>query len=390
MPVSHSRAAGTMAVVNLPRTLAAGLLAVVFVLTTAACGGVKNPEGWASPVVTDSTLYYFPRKDRLTALSVQPDGAFREAWSIPMSGQQEPKVGFKAVYDATIDGNTLFFGSWDGKFYAVSGVDGSVRWTLSSEIDGGVVGGPIVADGKVIFGTTDGKLYVRDAATGQPAQGWDAGGVSFSEGIWAAPVVSAGVVFVATMDGEVSAFRLADGARAWDKPFKNSGAIADLTLIDADRLFVPGLNKKVTIVSTADGSVVAGPFTMHDWVWSRPAVQGNVAYFGDFGGKVHALDITNGVEVWGAPYDAGTRVKSAPVVIGDMLIVATREPAVHFIDRTTGQAKNTVPLDAVGSVRANLVVRDGKALVATTKGKLLEADPARLAVTPLTIVSVAK
>lgn len=376
--------------VNLPRALAAGLLAVVFVVTTAACGGVKNPEGWASPVVSDSAIYYFPKKDRLTALSVEADGTVRETWTVPNSTQQDPKAEFKAVYDAVEDDENLYFGSWDGALYAIAKADGAIRWSRGDRIAGGIVGGPVLAGENIVFGTIDGRVYLLDRETGDTASGWPRGGLSFSKGIYAAPVVSGEVVYVATLAGEVHAYRLADASPVWSQPFKNSGAIADLALIDEDRLFVPGLNKKVTIVSTADGSVTAGPFAIGEWIWSRPAVAGDVVYFGDFGGNVHALDITTGQDVW-PPYDAGARIKSAPVIIGDVLIVATRDPEVHFIDRKSGQMKNSVPLlDDSGSVRAALVVRDGKALVATTKGKLFEADPARLAVTPLTIVSVGR
>ena len=375
---------------NLPRALAAGLLAVVFVMTTAACGGVKNPEGWASPVVSDSSIYFFPKKDRLTALTVEADGTVRETWSIPNSSQGDAKSEFKAVYDAAEDEDSLYFGSWDGELYAVEKADGAVRWSRGDEIAGGIVGGPVLAGENLVFGTTDGRVYLLNKDSGNTASGWPKGGLSFSKGIYAAPVVSGDTVYVATMAGEVHAYRLSDASAVWAQPFKNSGAIADLALVGDDRLFVPGLNKKVTILSTADGSRVAGPFTVEHWVWSRPAVAGDVVYFGDFAGKVHALDITTGLNVW-EPYDAGARIKSAPVVIGDMLIVATRDPEVHFIDRNTGLMKNSVPLlEGSGSVRAALVVRDGKALVATTKGKLFEADPSRLAVTPLTIVSLAR
>ncbi len=375
--------------VNLPRALAAGLLAAVFVMTTAACGGVKNPEGWASPVVSDSSLYYFPKKDRLTALSIDADGNASVTWSIPSSTQQEPKAAFKAVYDSVSDGESLYFGSWDGQLYAVSLKNGAVEWSRGNAIAGGIVGGPVLEGSYLAFGTTDGKLYVLDKSTGDAAAGWPKGGLSFSKGIYAAPVIAGDTVFVATMGGEVSAYRLADASPVWAQPFKNSGAIADLALVGTDRLFVPGLNKKVTVISTSDGSTVAGPFHIGEWVWSRPAIAGDVLYFGDFGGKVHALNITTGEDVW-PPYDAGARVKSAPVVIGDTLIVATRDPEIHFIDLKTGTMKNSVPLDNAGSVRASLVVLNGKALIATTQGKLFEADPARLQVTPLSIASVAR
>jgi outer membrane protein assembly factor BamB len=375
-----------MGLVNSPRSVAAGLIVVVFALLATACGGIKNPEGWASPVGQDSTIYYFPKKDRVAALSVE-GGLATETWTFPAPNREDQKdLKFKAVYDAASDGTTLYFGSWDGRVLALDGASGEVRWTLKSEIQGGIVGGPIIAGDYIAFGTTDGRVYVRQRTTGSTAPGWPDRGIDFPVGVWAAPVYHDGTLYIATMGGEVWAYDIATATPTWPEPFKTTGAIADLAFIEGGRLFVPSFNKKVYVLDAATGREIAQPFAASDWIWSRPAVADGTIYFGDFSGKVYALDITTLTPKWPAPYDSGASVKAAPVVIGDTLVVANRDPEVHFINTATGQRLNMVPLNDAGTVRASLVEYDGKALVATTKGRLFLADPERWAVTPLAVV----
>jgi len=356
-----------------PRSVAAGLLVIAFALSAAACGGVKNPEGWASPVDQDSTLFYFPEKDRVAAVRLE-DGFARQAWTFPADNREDHEdLKFKAVYDAAIADGILYFGAWDGPVLALHTENGEVAWAFD-RVQGGIVGGPVVQDGIVAFGTTEGRIYVRDARTGEPAPGWPENGLDLSDGIWAPPVIEEGRLFIATMGGDLLAFDLASGREAWDAPFEASGAIADLALVAPGRLFVPSLDKRVRLVDTATGRPIGPAFVARDWIWTRPAVADGYMYFGDFSGNVYALSIENLSERW-IPYDAGKRIKAAPVVIGDTLVVATRDPEVHFIDIRNGQRLNTVPIPDAGTVRAGLIEHDGMAIVATTRGRLFVADP---------------
>ncbi len=380
-----------MGLVNLPRLTGAGLLLAGFALLSAACGGVKNPEGWASPAIDSSAIYYFPDKDRVVSATLAADGTASRAWSFPDKNKQGQRdIKFKAVYDAAIEGETLYFGSWDEHLYAVNAKTGEVQWSTQAGIDGGLVGGPVVAGDALVFGTTDGRLYAVNRKDGSTFAGWPSNGLLFSDGIWAPPVVAEGaagdrIIYVATMGGEVHALKLSDRSAVWPKPFKVAGAIGDLAILDAGHLFVPSLDKHVYIVDTATGLPVGKGLKADDWVWTSPAFRDGIAYFGDFSGKVYALDITK-PEVPRWTYDANSKVKAAPVLVGDVLIVATREPDVHFINAADGVRRgNVVPIDGAGTVRAGLVVRDGLALIATTRGRLYQADPTKFQVTELVV-----
>jgi outer membrane protein assembly factor BamB len=369
------------------RRLAAPFL-LLLALLLVACGGDKAPEGWAQPIAAGDSIVYFPKKDRIALLAVD-GGTGRETWRFPDKGLRpaERDAKFKATYDVAVDDTSVYFGAWTGRVYAISRTDGALRWELRDQIEGGLVGGPVLHEGRLIFGTTAGRLYVRNAADGTPAAGWPQAGLPLGSEVWAAPVVAGDSVIVATMGGRVEAFSLGDASKRWQTPFRAGGAVPELTLLAEGRLFVPSLNKKVAVLDTSTGQPLFPAVATEDWVWSRPAVADGVMYFGDFSGRVYALDITTGGPRW-SPYDADASVKAGPAVIGSVLMVATREPAVHFIDLATGQRKNVVKLDDAGTVRASLLVRGSTAIVATTKGKIFQADPAKLSVVPIPIAEV--
>jgi outer membrane protein assembly factor BamB len=60
---------------------------------------------------------------------------------------------------------------------------------------------PAIAGGRVFVGSSDGKLYVLDAATGEKRWEFDAG-----DAITASPAVAAGRVVVGSHDGRLYCF----------------------------------------------------------------------------------------------------------------------------------------------------------------------------------------
>jgi outer membrane protein assembly factor BamB len=360
--------------VNIPRIALAGPLLLVLALLAASCGGIANPQGWAEPAIDGDTAYIFRAKDKLSAVEVRPDGSSSILWTFPnrdISNQKDIKL--EAVYgQPVLDGDRLYIGAHKGEIYAIRARDGDLIWA-ADDFHGSIVGGPTLADGRLFFGTTEGRVYALNAEDGRRAPGWPADGVRFDKGVWAAPAASGDRLFIATMGGELHALSLADGTSIWPEPFKISAAIADITLLDEDRLFVPSLNKQVYIVNTSDGRAPGESFRAEHWVWTAAAFKDNIVYFGDFAGKVYALDITTMRTKW--TFETEAKVKSGPAIVQDALVVADREPIVYMLRLASGELINRVPLVEAGTVRANVAPMDDKALIVTTRGKLFRADP---------------
>jgi outer membrane protein assembly factor BamB len=372
-----------------PRLPVVAVLGVAFAVLASACSGAANPEGWAAPVFDGSEVLLFLDKKELSAVEFNGSSA-TVIWTFPDHDlSSEEDIDLKSVYtEPIVDGDTVYLGSYDGDVYAISRADGRLRWSSDDQVSikGSIVSGPVLDGGKLYFGTTEGFLYILNASDGSAAAEWPEGGVSLSNrGIWATPLVDGTTIYVGTMDGKLRALEYPSAAELWAVPVSsNSGAIAELSAASDDSLFVATLGKEVFIVDKATGTQVGASVPADGWVWTLPAVDAGVAYYGDFEGSLFALDITSGSVSWDAETDG--RVKAGPAIVGEWVIFADESPAVSFVNRETGQVRNRVPIPDAGTVRANVVASDGVAYVVTTKGQLFKADPSNFSVVEIPIV----
>jgi len=356
-----------------PRRFVGGLALLVVALVSAGCNGLVRPQGWATPALDGSTAYVFLDKDRISAVDLGGSGAPQVRWTFPDDGNAgQDEIEIEAAYGSpTVLDDTLYFVGHEGDVFALDTESGLPSWQFDA-VEGSVVDGPAIGDDRLAFGTTEGRLYVLNL-DGSVAEGWD-GGRNLGEPIWATPVIDDGRLFVATMDGSLHGFNLADGSELWE-PFEANAAIPSLAILGGT-LFVPSFDKHVYLVDPATGQArFEDAFATGHWVWTSPAFQDGVAYFGDLDGKVYALDITRNQAVWSAPYQADAKVKSGPIIDGDTLVVVDHEPVAHFLALADGSLRGAFPLPTGDTVRADLVADGEHILAITTKGDLFELDP---------------
>jgi outer membrane protein assembly factor BamB len=177
-------------------------------------------------------------------------------------------------------GNTLYFGSWDHKLYALT-LRGRkrprVRWTF--EADDQVVAAPAYAGGTVYIATSNGSVYGVYARTGRMR--WHA--TSFSrfgrrEYFYATPSVAYGRVFVGNADGTVYAFGASSGDLLWARQ-----------------------------VGT--------------YVYTAAAIWRKTVYVGSWDGVFTALDARTGDIRW--RYDAPAAITGAPTVLAGLVYFST-------------------------------------------------------------------
>ena len=104
-------------------------------------------------------------------------------------------------------------------------------------------------------------------------------------------------------------------------------------------------------------------------VTSTPTVVDGVAYFGDWTGRVHAVDTATGDEVWTAAL-GGSVIGSVPVD-GDALI-ASSGVTVYRLDRATGEVQWETPADdhPFAQISASPVVADGVVVQGVASGEV--------------------
>jgi outer membrane protein assembly factor BamB len=100
-----------------------------------------------------------------------------------------------------MDSSRLYVPFWGGKLYALDRLSGSIRWRFTAD-GGGFIGfPPVIADGKLIFGTDTGEVYVLDASSGERLGRYMVNGSFLST-----PAVADGRVFFTSDAGRIFAF----------------------------------------------------------------------------------------------------------------------------------------------------------------------------------------
>ncbi len=230
----------------------------------------------ASPAYDGSTIYVGSWDSVLYALDA---ASGREKWRFQAG--QDPvahnQVGFQG--SAAVVSGTVYVGCRDAHLYALDAATGSPRWNLNTR-GSWVVASPAVAQGRVIFGTSDSKLlHVLDAASGKPVYEHAENSYLFSS-----PAVTADTIYVGKMNGGLVALDLATGKTLWEYQTarsKQAGA-----LLNADRshnnaaTFLPG--------DYGTGPAAERLFSLGAVV-SSPLVADGVVYFGSADGSVYAL-----------------------------------------------------------------------------------------------------
>ncbi len=165
---------------------------------------------------------------------------------------------------------TIYYGSGDGKLYAISR-NGTLKWTYQT--NGPVDSSPAIgANGTVFFGSYDGYLYSL-ASNGQLRWRFNAG-----DAIWSSPLITPDqTVYFGCQDWSFYALN-PDGTQKWKY--------------------------------TTGGSL-----------WSSPALSdtGSI-YFGSGDGAIYALDAATGTLQW--KYQTGSAVDASPAIGPDGAIFA--------------------------------------------------------------------
>ncbi len=160
------------------------------------------------------------------------------------------------------------------------------------------------------------------------------------------PVVANGVLYAGASDGQFYAVNVADGSLKWSTNFGSSIAsaaaiVGNLGLITTrdDRFIAFDVNRHRT-----RWSLNMGPD--HKWAWggesgdvyiSSANVVGSTAYVGAGSGRVYAVDIASGKPKW--TFQTQGRVRSTPAVRDGKVYFGSFDGFVYAVDAKTGKQK---------------------------------------------------
>ncbi|MEO8504565.1 MAG: PQQ-binding-like beta-propeller repeat protein [Acidobacteriota bacterium] len=340
---------------------------------------------WASPVVRDGGLYLGTADGHFHAISAT-DG--HELWNW-MDGT--PIYG-----DALVTANAIYFINERTELVRLDRRTGCLRWRVA--IDAGRAAAtmtpaddtyshrtatPVLADGTLYLGSTDGATLALDPETGATRWRSATGAAKISSAV----AVSDDRLLVGAMDGTLLALRRTDGKVLWRQ--KLPAPIASAPVIDGALAFVGGRDYQLHAFKLADGSEVWRQHFWVSWVESVPRVVDDTLYIGSSDLRVaRALAAKTGAvqwstDVYGSPWGSPVVTASSVYlgVVGATNYPIDHRPSIVALDRANGAIRwrrpAAAPSDSAMSGYPGSLALDGDTLYAAGLDGMLLAIPAR-------------
>lgn len=271
------------------------------------------------------------------------------------------------------DAERLFYTTFEGELVALKRDDSFTelwRARLTSE----ALAAPASNGTHVTVQTIDGKVVNFDANSGLQRWRYDSLDPILTLRGTAAPIYVKDAVLVNFANGELLAFEDEDGSVRWKATVGLPQGRTELErLVDADD--VPVSNATKLFAVAYQGKLMALDLNRGFEVWSKPASSFNrVAadaehvFVADSDGVVTAFAENSGEVLW--KNDAlQYRRLSAPVIFGTTVVVADFEGYIHLLAQDDGRIVGRREIDSDGIMGA-MTVQDEKLYIVTRSGDL--------------------
>ena len=238
----------------------------------------------SSPVIKEDTLFIAAADGTINALDKRSGKAY---WS--------SKPGSFIRSTPAIVDNLLYVGDVKGMFYTLDSKTGKLSWSYKTNgVDfnnvqfgfdrNAIISSPAVADSLVLFGSRDGFLYALNRLTGKLSWSYDYQ-VSW---VISTPVVVQGKVIVGTSDGQfIHALNESTGKELWRT--KTTAPVWSSALVAGSAIYLPCNDGVLYCLDLASGNKKPHPFVVDDKVFSSPIISDSLLFFGADDGRLYCL-----------------------------------------------------------------------------------------------------
>jgi len=165
-------------------------------------------ESWAKPISDeDCSCLFLSSMDHTVYAINAKDGT--EKW------RSEELSGAVVGTPAYNNDGTLYVGTFGGKLFALNAENGAIIWEFSTQDDGWIWSGPTISDGVLYFGDLNGYFYAVDAGNG--TQIWQLPPEQLDGEIVGSPLIIDQDIYITSEDGIL--FKLDTAGRIqWSQP----------------------------------------------------------------------------------------------------------------------------------------------------------------------------
>jgi outer membrane protein assembly factor BamB len=248
----------------------------------------------------------------------------------------EFQTGAYVFSSPAVVNEVVYFGSYNGKFYAIDTITGKALWTVETNTYSlPVISSPAIFDGIVYFGDTDSYFYALDAATGNTLWTFSMGVLESTTAMaLSSPAVVNGVVYFGSVNRKVFALDALTGNKHWE--FQTGDYVISSPAVAAGVVYIGSLNGKVYALDAATGAKL-WEYQTGDEVYSSPAVSDGSVYIGSMDDKLYALDAATGVKRW--DFQTGSDISSSPAVADGIVYVGSLDGKIYALDAATGSKR---------------------------------------------------
>lgn len=216
---------------------------------------------------------------------------------------------------------------------------------------GAIVGSLVLVEDIIYFGSSDGKVYALDAVYGEKKWEFDTGGK-----IWTSLAVKDGIIYAGNYDGRLHALSRQDGRPLWE--IELPAALASSPVASEGNVFFGAFDHYLYAVD-GDNGKERWKFEGGNWFWADPVVKDNVVYAACLDDTIYALDARSGREL--RRFVADSAIVSTPVIVDDLLVAVSESGEVYVLELDSLALQRQVSIGY--SVMAPLSAEDGTVYV---------------------------
>jgi outer membrane protein assembly factor BamB len=333
---------------------------------SAGQGSSKTGRVTASPIVFDGRIYTLDAAANVSAFSLSGSSVFS------ISTKPETTVGLGGYGGGlAAENGRLYVANGYGIVAALDPATGKSIWT--KDLDVPVRAAPTAAGDRLYVITIDGRFFCLSGVDGSEI--WSGRGLPQSASLMTStsPAVDGDVVVVPYPSGDIMGLKLSDGSTVWTENLSRTRQTSQIaSMSDVAR---PAIDKGTVFAIGHAGRMIAATAKTGDRLWSisvpgsePPCVVGDTVYVVDTGGRLMALSRADGKTRWMTQLPAAKNYAGPVMAEGALWIVSSKGDVVT-IDAATGKVGGTMSLGE--TVYIPPIVAQGHMYVLTDAAKLI-------------------